>query len=80
MTSRQSTDQQSTDSQSENSRDNIDVASPNSNEETSLTEEKQFSGATRMRNNQKDLEKLSLQSCLKNEGGCEITPRSELRV
>ena len=42
-----STDQQSTDSQSESSRDNIDMASPNSTEETSVTEREQPSGATR---------------------------------
>ena len=43
----ESTDQQTAYSQSENSRDNIDVESPNSNEETSVTEKEQSSGATR---------------------------------
>ena len=43
----ETTDQQSTDSQSENSRDFIDVASPNSNEEISVTEGEKFSWATR---------------------------------
>ena len=60
-----SADQQSTDSQSESSRDKIDVASPNSNEETSVTEGEHFSGAKRTTNNQKDLIKLCLQTCLK---------------
>ena len=40
----ESTDQQSTDSQFENSRDNIDVASSNSNDETSVTEEQHLQG------------------------------------
>ena len=42
----ESTDQQSTDSQSENSVDKKDVASPKSNEETSVTEGEQSSGST----------------------------------
>ena len=68
---------ESTDSQSESSRDDIDVASPNSTEETSVVEGEQPSVATRtssrIKNNQKDLEKLLLQSCLKKEGGCDIS-------
>ena len=43
----ESTCHQSTDSQSESSRDNIEVSSPNSTEETSVTEREQPSGATR---------------------------------
>ena len=39
----ESTDQQSTDSQSENIRLNINVASPNCNDETSVTEGEQSS-------------------------------------
>ena len=73
---------ESTDSQSENSRDDIDVASPNSTEETSIVEGEQPSVATRTssrnKNNQKDLEKLFLQTCLKKEGGCDISRSSEL--
>ena len=68
----ETTDQQSTDSQSENSRDFIDVASPNSNEEISVTEGEKSSWATRPstrnKKSQKDLEKLSLQTCLKKGG------------
>ena len=43
----ESNNQQSTDSHSESGRHNIDVASPNSNEDTSVTEGEQSSGATR---------------------------------
>ena len=72
---------ESTDSQSESSRDDIDVASPNPTEETSVVEGKQSSLATRTssrkKNNQKDLEKLFLQTCLKKEGGCDISRSSE---
>ena len=53
MTSRlKYTDQQSTDSQSENSKDKIDLTSPDSNKETSVTGEKN-SGATRTSNRNK---------------------------
>ena len=82
----ESTDQQSTDSQSEseNSRDNIDVASPNSNEENSVTEGEQSSGATRTSiRNKKQPERFGeaiLKNLLKKEGGCDISGRSELRV
>ena len=60
------TDQQSTDSHSENSRDKLDVSSPNSNEQTSV---EQLSGATttssrNKKKNPKDLEKLGEQ-CVK---------------
>ena len=51
-------DNKSTDSQSENSRDKIDVASPNSNEETSLTEGEQLSGATRTSSRKKQPERF----------------------
>ena len=73
---------ESTDSQSESSRDNIDVASSNSIEETSVVEREQPSVATRTssrkKNNQKALEKLFLQTCLKKEGGCDISRSGEL--
>ena len=60
---------ESTDSQSESSRDDIDVASSNSIEETSVVEGEQPSVATRTssrneKNNQKDLGKPFLQTCL----------------
>ena len=82
----ESTDQQSTDSQSEseNSRDNIDVASPNSNEENSVTEGEQSSGATRTSTrNKKQPERFGeaiLKNLLEKEGGCDISGRTELRV
>ena len=64
---------ESTDSQSESSRDDIKVALPKSTEETSLVEAEQPSMATRTssrkKNNQKDLENLFRQTCLKKEGG-----------
>ena len=73
---------ESTASQSESSRDDIEVASPNSTEETSVVEGEQTSVATRtsskIKNNQKDLEKLFLQTCLKKEGGCDISRSCEL--
>ena len=73
---------ESTDSQSESSRDDIDVASPNSTEETSVVEGEQPSVATRTssgnKKTAKDLEKLFLQICLKKEGGCDISRSSEL--
>ena len=56
----ESGDQQSIDSQSESSRDNIDLATPNLNEESSVTEGKPPSGASitssRNKNNQKCLD------------------------
>ena len=70
-----------TDSQSESSRDKIEVASPNSTKETSVVEEEQLPAATRTsskKNNQKDLEKPFLQTCLKKEGGCDISRNCEL--
>ena len=50
---------ESTDSQSESSRDDIDVASPNSTEETSVVEGEQTSVATRTSSrNKKQTEKF----------------------
>ena len=78
------TDQQSTDTQSESSRDKIDVASPNSIEETSVNDGKQPSGAaktlSRNKNNQKELANLSIQTSSKKEVGCDITKSSASRV
>ena len=73
---------ESIDSQTEGSRDVIDVASPNSTEETSGVEEEQPSVATRTsnrnKNNQKDLERLFLQTCLTKEGGCDLSRSGKL--
>ena len=73
---------ESTDSQSESSRDDIDVALPNSTEKTSVVEGEQHSVATRtssrIKKNQKDLEKLFLQTCLKKEAGCDLSRSGEL--
>ena len=59
------------------------MALPNFTEETSVVEGEQPSVATRTssrnkKNNQKDVEKLFLQTCLKKEGGCDISRSSEL--
>ena len=60
---------ESTDSQSKSSRDDIDVASPNSTEKTSVVEGNNLQWPRELqaeiKNNQKDLEKLFLQTCLK---------------
>ena len=79
-----STDEQSTDSKSKSSKDKIDVASANSTEKTSVTEGEQPSESTRTssrnKNDKKDLEKLSLQTFLKREAGCNISRKSEIRL
>ena len=67
---------------SQSSRDDIDVASSNSTEEISVVEGTQPSVARRtsskIKNNQKDLEKLFPQTCFKKEGGCDISRSREL--
>ena len=55
---------------SRDKRHNKDVATPNSTEETLLSEGYY---------NQKDSKKLSLQTCLKKEGGCDISRCSEFQ-
>ena len=73
---------ESTDSQSESSRDDIDVASPNSTEETSVVEGEQPSVATRTSSrNKKQPERFGETiptNLLKKEGGCDISRSSEL--
>ena len=73
---------ESTDSQSESSREDIDVASPNSTEETSVVEGEQPSVATRTSSrNKKQPERFGEAiptNLLKKEGGCDISRGSEL--
>ena len=73
---------ESTDSQSESSRDDIDVASPNSTEETSVVEGEQPSLATRTSTrNKKQPERFGeafLTNLFKKEGGCDISRSGEL--
>ena len=73
---------ESTDSQSESSRDDIEVASPNSTEETSVVEGEQPSAATRTsKRNTKQPESFVEAvptNLLKKEGGCDISRSGEL--
>ena len=73
---------ESTDSQSESSRDDIDMASPNSTEETSVVEGEQPSVATRTSSrNEKQPERFGKAiptNLLKKEGGFGISRSDEL--
>ena len=73
---------ESTDSRSESSRDDIDVASPYSTEETSAVEGEQPSVATRTSSrNKKQPERFGEAiptNLLKKEGGCDISRIGEL--
>ena len=73
---------ESTDSLCESSRDDIDVASPNCTEETSVVEVEQPSVASRTSSrNKKQPERFGeaiLTKLLKKEGGCDISRSGEL--
>ena len=73
---------ESTDSQSGSSKDDTDVASPNSPEETSVVEGEQPSVATRTSSrNEKEPERFGEAvptNLLKKEGGCDISRSGEL--
>ena len=73
---------ESTDSQSESSRDDIDVASPNFTEETSVFEGEQPSVATRTSSRNKKQPQRFGEAistfCFKKEVGCDISRSSEL--
>ena len=73
---------ESTDSQSASSRDEIDVASPNCTEETSVVEGEQTLLATRTSSRNKKQQRrfgeAIAKNLLKNEGECDISRSGEL--